>query len=139
MSIKTKTITAIAGAAAIASTGTIAHAEEVQTQPTTDSSVVTTADQTAKHLQQFPNLTLTKLKLNSTLLTQIFETAKQSEETAKSQLEDATKSSETAKTEVDKAQEIADKASDKEVKKAEDAIKDSTAKVDEAKKISIRR
>ena len=135
MSIKTKTITAIAGVAAISSTGTIAHAEEVQTQSTTDSSVVTTTDQTAAKQSSTvsqSDVDQAKAKLNAANTD--FETAKQSEETAKSQLEDATKSSETAKTEVDKAQELADKASDKEVKKAEDAIKDSTAKVDEAKK-----
>ena len=134
MSIKTKTITAIAGAAAIASTGTIAHAEEVQTQPTTDSSVVTTADQTAKQSSTVSQSDVDQAKAKLDAANTDLETAKQSEETAKSQLEDATKSSETAKTEVDKAQELADKASDKEVKKAEDAIKDSTAKVDEAKK-----
>ena len=134
MSIKTKTITAIAGAAAIASTGTIAHAEEVQTQPTTDSSVVTTADQTAKQSSTVSQSDVDQAKAKLDAANTDLETAKQSEETAKSQLEDATKSSETAKTEVDKAQELADKASDKEVKKAEDAVKDSTIKVDEAKK-----
>ncbi len=134
MSIKTKTITAIAGATAIASIGTIAHAEEVQTQPTTDSSVVTTADQTAKQSSTVSQSDVDQAKAKLDAANTDLETAKQSEETAKSQLEDATKSSETAKTEVDKAQELADKASDKEVKKAEDAIKDSTAKVDEAKK-----
>ena len=135
MSIKTKTITAIAGVAAISSTGTIAHAEEVQTQSTTDSSVVTTTDQTAaKQSSTVSQSDVDQAKAKLDAANTDFETAKQSEETAKSQLEDATKSSETAKTEVDKAQELADKASDKEVKKAEDAIKDSTAKVDEAKK-----
>ena len=134
MSIKTKTITAIAGAAAIASTGTIAHAEEVQTQPTTDSSVVTTADQTAKQSSTVSQSDVDQAKAKLDAANTDLETAKQSEETAKSQLEDATKSSEAAKTDVAKAQELADKASDKEVKKAEDAIKDSTAKVDEAKK-----
>jgi len=134
MSIKTKTITAIAGAAAIASTGTIAHAEEVQTQPTTDSSVVTTADQTAKQSSTVSQSDVDQAKAKLDAANTDLETAKQSEETAKSQLEDATKSSEAAKTDVAKAQELADKSSDKEVKKAEDAIKDSTAKVDEAKK-----
>ena len=134
MSIKTKTITAIAGVAAISSTGTIAHAEEVQTQPTTDSSVVTTADQTAKQSSTVSQSDVDQAKAKLDAANTDLETAKQSEETAKSQLEDATKSSESAKAEVDKAQELADKASDKEVKKAEDAIKDSTVKVDEAKK-----
>lgn len=134
MSIKTKTITAIAGVAAISSTGTIAHAEEVQTQPTTDSSVVTTADQTAKQSSTVSQSDVDQAKAKLDAANTDLETAKQSEETAKSQLEDATKSSESAKTEVDKAQELADKASDKEVKKAEDTIKDSTVKVDEAKK-----
>ena len=134
MSIKTKTITAIAGVAAIASTGTIAQAEEVQAQPTTDSSVVTTADQTAKQSSTVSQSDVDQAKAKLDAANTDLETAKQSEETAKSQLEDATKSSETAKTEVDKAQELADKASDKEVKKAEDTIKDSTAKVDTAKK-----
>lgn len=134
MSIKTKTITAIAGAAAVASTGTIAHAEEVQTQPITDSSVVTTTDQTTKQSSTVSQYDVDQAKAKLDAANTDLEAAKQSEETAKSQLEDATKSSETAKTEVDKAQELADKASDKEVKKAEDAIKDSTVKVDEAKK-----
>lgn len=134
MSIKTKTITAIAGAAAIASTGTIAHAEEVQTQPTTDSSVVTTADQTAKQSSTVSQSDVDQAKAKLDAANADLEAAKKSEETAKTEVEDATKSSEVAKTDVAKAQEIADKASDKEVKKAEDAVKDSTIKVDEAKK-----
>ena len=134
MSIKSKTITAIAGAAAIASTGTIAHAEEVQTQPTTDSSVVTTADQTAKQSSTVSQADVDQAKAKLDAANTDLETAKKSEETAKTEVEDATKSSEAAKTDVAKAQELADKASDKEVKKAEDAVKDSTIKVDEAKK-----
>ncbi len=134
MSIKTKTIAAIAGTAAIASTGTIAHAEEVQTQPTTDSSVVTTADQTAKQSSTVSQSDVDQAKAKLDAANTDLEAAKKSEETAKSQLEDATKSSEAAKTEVDKAQEIADKASDEEVKKAEDTVTDSAIKVDEAKK-----
>ena len=93
MSIKTKTITAIAGAAAIASTGTIAHAEEVQSQPTTDSSVVTTADQTAKQSSTVSQSDVDQAKAKLEAANTDLETAKQSEETAKSQLEDATKSS----------------------------------------------
>ena len=136
MSIKAKTITAIAGVAAITSTGTIAHAEEVQTQPTTDSSVVTT-DQTAKQSSTVSQSDVDKAKAKLDAANTDLENAKQSEGTAKSQLEDATKSSETAKTDVDKAQELADKASSKEVKKAEDAITDATSKVDKdaAKKV----
>ena len=134
MSIKTKTITAIAGVAAVASTGTIAHAEEVQTQPTTDSSVVTTADQTAKQSSTVSQADVDQAKAKLDAANTDLEAAKQSEETAKTEVEDATKSSEAAKTDVAKAQELADKASDKEVKKAEDAVKDSTIKVDEAKK-----
>ena len=137
MSITTKTITAIAGIAAIASTGTIAHAEEVQTQPTTDSSVVTTdqtADQTAQRSSTVSQSDVDKAKAKLDAANTDLENAKQSEGTAKSQLEDATKSSETAKTDVDKAQELADKASDKEIKKAEDAITDATSKVDKSKK-----
>lgn len=133
MSIKAKTITAIAGVAAITSTGTIAHAEEVQTQPTTDSSVVTT-DQTAKQSSTVSQSDVDKAKAKLDAANTDLENAKKSEETAKSQLEDATKSSEAAKTDVDKAQELADKASDKEVKKAEDTIADSTSKVDKSKK-----
>ena len=137
MSIKTKTITALVGVAAITSTGTIAHADEVQTQPTTDSSVVTTdltADQTAKQSSTVSQSDVDKAKAKLDAANTDLENAKQSEETAKSQLEDATKSSETAKIDVDKDQELADKASDKEVKKAEDAITDATSKVDESKK-----
>ena len=134
MSIKSKTITAIAGVAAVASTGTIAHAEEVQTQPTTDSSVVTTADQTAKQSSTVSQADVDQAKAKLDAANTDLETAKKSEETARTEVEDATKSSEAAKTDVAKAQELADKASDKEVKKAEDAVKDSTIKVDEAKK-----
>ena len=134
MSIKSKTITAIAGVAAVASTGTIAHAEEVQTQPTTDSSVVTTADQTAKQSSTVSQADVDQAKAKLDAANTDLETAKKSEETSKTEVEDATKSSEAAKTDVAKAQELADKASDKEVKKAEDAVKDSTIKVDESKK-----
>ena len=133
MSITTKTITAIAGVAAIASTGTIAHAEEVQTQPTTDSSVVI-ADQTAKQSSTVSQSDVDKSKAKLDAANTDLENAKKSEETAKSQLKDATNSSETAKIDVDKAQELADKASDKEIKKAEDAITDATSKVDKSKK-----
>lgn len=134
MSIKSKTITAIAGVAAVASTGTIAHAEEVQTQPTTDSSVVTATDQTAKQSSTVSQSDVDQAKAKLDAANTDLEAAKQSEETAKTEVEDATKSSEAAKTDVAKAQELADKASDEEVKKAEDAVKDSTIKVDEAKK-----
>ena len=135
MSTKSKTITAIAGVVAIASTGTIAHAEEVQTQPTTESTVVaTTADQTATQASTVSQADVDQAKAKLDTAKAEVETAKTAETTAKAEVETAKTEVETAKTNADKAQELADKASDVEVKKAEDAITDSAAKVDEAKK-----
>ena len=138
MSTKSKTITAIAGVVAIASTGTIAHAEEVQAQPNTVSTVSTvaaiTADQTTTQASSVSQADVDQAKAKLDTANAELEAAKTAETTAKAEVETAAKKAETAKSNVDKAQELADKASDKEVKKAEDAITDATSKVDEAKK-----
>ena len=134
MSTKSKTITAIAGVVAIASTGTIAHAEEVQAQPNTESTVAaTTADQTATQASSVSQADVDQAKAKLDTANAELEAAKTAETTAKAEVETAAKGAETAKSNVDKAQELADKASDAEVKKAEDAITDSATKVDEAK------
>ena len=134
MSTKSKTITAIAGVVAIASTGTIAHAEEVQAQPNTESTVAaTTADQTATQASSVSQADVDQAKAKLDTANAELEAAKTAETTAKAEVETAAKEAETAKSNVDKAQELADKASDAEVKKAEDAITDSATKVDEAK------
>ena len=135
MSTKSKTITAIAGVVAIASTGTIAHAEEVQAQPNTESTVAAiTADQTTTQASSVSQADVDQAKAKLDTANAELEAAKTAETTAKAEVETAAKKAETAKSNVDKAQELADKASDKEVKKAEDAITDATSKVDEAKK-----
>lgn len=135
MSIKTKTIAAIATAAAIASTGVVKAEENVESKATTTPSVETA--ETVKPVEKAETTVTQKdvdqAKSQLDEATTSYDAAKQSADQAQSQVDEATKTSEAAKSQLDQAQEVADKASDAEVKKAEETVTKDSAAVETAK------
>lgn len=135
MSIKTKSLAAIATAAAIASTS-VAKAEENVEKPVTATPTVETTETSAAAEKAEKTVTQNDVDQAKAQLDEAnasYDTAKQSADQARSQVEEATKSAEDAKTQLDRAQEVADKASDAEVKKAEEVVDKDTAAVETAK------
>lgn len=136
MSIKTKTIAAIATAAAIASTNVV-HAEENVENATTAAAPTVETAETAKAVEKVEAKVtqndVDQAKAKSDEANNSYDTAKQSADQAQSQVDEATKTSEAAKSQLDRAQEVADKASDAEVKKAEETAAKDSASVETAK------